>query len=100
MPQATRTSAIALLSCLALTIGTSAQADSSSDPACGARGQLLDHRVTLRLSAAELADLLTSSPSGQHLMRMAGAPACGVEVVYFRYRTIGGAGEPTLQAGH
>ena len=99
MPQATRTSAIALLSCLALTIGTSAQADSSCDPACGARGQLLDHRVTLRLSAAELSDLLTSSPSGQHLMRMAGAPACGVEVVYFRYRTIGGAGEPTTASG-
>jgi hypothetical protein len=99
MPQATRTAALALLSCLALTIGTSAQADSSCDPACGVRGQLLDHRVTSKLSAAELSDLLASSPSGQRLMRMAGAPACGVEVVYFRYRTIGGAGEPTTASG-
>jgi hypothetical protein len=30
---------------------------------------------------------------------MAGAPACGVDVVYFRYRTIGGAGEPATASG-
>ena len=99
MPQATRAAALALLSCVALTIGTSAEADSACDQTCRARGQLLDHRVTLRLGARELSDLLASSASGQRLMQMAGPPACGVQVVYFRYRTIGGAGEPATASG-
>ncbi|AFT88560.1 alpha/beta hydrolase family protein [Paraburkholderia phenoliruptrix] len=99
MPQPIRATALVLLSCVALTIGTRAQAGSNCDHACRARGQLLDHRVTLRLSAAALSDVLASSPSGQQLMQMAGAPVCGVQVVYFRYRTIGGAGEAATASG-
>ncbi|CAB3726760.1 alpha/beta hydrolase family protein [Paraburkholderia rhynchosiae] len=99
MPIAMRNAALALLSCLALSVGFSAHADSSCDEACRARGQLLDHRVTLRLSAAALSELLASSPSGQQLARLAGTPVCGVDIVYFRYRTIGGAGEPATASG-
>ncbi|MFL9938219.1 alpha/beta hydrolase family protein [Paraburkholderia graminis] len=99
MPQPTRIAALALLSCIALTAGSRAQADSSCDKACRARGQLLDHRVTSRLNAAALSKLLSSSPSGQQLMQMAGAPACGVQIVYYRYRTIGAAGEPATASG-
>ncbi|MEC5404215.1 alpha/beta hydrolase [Paraburkholderia sp. MPAMCS5] len=99
MSKAMRTAALALLSCMALGVGGSAYAGSSCDHACRARGRLLDHRVTVRLGAADLAKLLTASPSGQQLAQMAGAPACGVEIVYFRYRTMGGAGEAAIASG-
>jgi hypothetical protein len=103
MRVAMRSAALVLLTCFTLAAGADEQAgfgaDSDCDQGCKARGQLLDHRVTLQLSAAAFSKLLASNASGQQLVRIAGAPACSVEMVYFRYRTIGGAGEPTTASG-
>lgn len=63
------------------------------------RGQLLDQKTTLRLSAAALTGLLNTSDSGRQLLQIAGAPICDLEIVYFRYRTIGGAREATNASG-
>ncbi|RKE37858.1 prolyl oligopeptidase family protein [Paraburkholderia sp. BL23I1N1] len=99
MPVAMRNAALVLLTCLTLGTSVYAQAGSGCDKGCNTRGQLLNHRVTLRLSAAAFSKLLASNASGQQLAQIAGAPACGVEIVTFRYRTIGGAGEPTNASG-
>ncbi|MFM0198404.1 lipase family protein [Paraburkholderia fungorum] len=99
MPLAMRTAALMLLTCLALGASADVQAGSGCDEGCNTRGQLLDHRVTLRLSAAALSTLLASTASGRQLEQIAGVPACSVEIVTFRYRTIGGAGEPTNASG-
>ncbi|WP_458766681.1 alpha/beta hydrolase family protein [Cupriavidus basilensis] len=97
------------LTCLALSAGAYAQSASScSGGSCNNnsnynynsnRGQLLDHRTTLRLSEAALAGVLNASDSGRQLLQIAGTPACDLEIVYFRYRTIGGANEPTTASG-
>ncbi|CAG2127341.1 hypothetical protein LMG31506_00449 [Cupriavidus yeoncheonensis] len=80
---------IAALACLTLSAGAFAQS------VHGLRGQLLDQTTTLRVSAGALANLLGSSHAGRQLMRVAGTPACALEIVYFRYGTIGGANETT-----
>ncbi|MFM0095366.1 prolyl oligopeptidase family serine peptidase [Paraburkholderia nemoris] len=99
MPVAMRNAALVLLTCFTLGGSAYVQAGSGCDEGCKARGQLLEQRVTLRLSATAFAKLLASNASGQQLEQIAGAPACGVEIVTFRYRTIGGAGEPTTASG-
>jgi hypothetical protein len=99
MSVALRSAALGLLTCFTLGACVSAHRDASCDEGCRARGRLLDHRVTLRLSAAALANLLAQSTGGRQLAQIAGAPACGVEIVSFRYGTIGGAGEPTHASG-
>ncbi|WCM23849.1 alpha/beta hydrolase [Paraburkholderia bryophila] len=103
MRVAMRNAALGLL--IGFTLGVSgsvgAQAGSASacDTGCKARGQLLDHHVSLQLGAVAFAKMLASNASGQQLAQIAGKPACGVEIVTFRYRTIGGAGEPTQASG-
>ncbi|CAE6744035.1 alpha/beta hydrolase family protein [Paraburkholderia haematera] len=99
MPVAMRNAALVLLTCFTLGASAYVQAGSVCDEGCKARGQLLDHRVTLRLGAAAFSKLLASNASGQQLTQIAGAPACSVEIVSFRYRTIGGAGEPATASG-
>ncbi|WP_144140085.1 alpha/beta hydrolase family protein [Paraburkholderia sp. BCC1884] len=101
MPVTMRTATLGLLSCFTLSVGAVAFGGSGPDcnAGCNSRGQLLDHHVSLRLSASAFAKLLASSASLGQLAQIAGAPACGVEIVYFRYRTIGGAGEPTDASG-
>lgn len=96
MPVALRNAALAFLTCSMLSATVYGQDDSRCNAArCHPRGQLLDQRTTLRLSAAAFSKLLASTASGQQLAKVAGAPACNVEIVYLRYRTIGAAGEPT-----
>jgi hypothetical protein len=90
-----RNAARVLLSCLTLSASVDVQAGAGCDGGCNARGRLIDQRTTLRLGAAALTKLLSSSAGGRQLEQIAGAPVCGVEIVYLRYRTIGGAGEPT-----
>ncbi|HYS68372.1 MAG TPA: alpha/beta hydrolase [Paraburkholderia sp.] len=101
MPVAMRNAALGLLTCFTLGACVQVHAGAECGKGCNdnARGQLLDHHVTVKLGAAAFAKLLESNPSGRRLAQIAGAPACGVEVVYFRYRTIGGAGEPTTAGG-
>ncbi|MFM0168436.1 alpha/beta hydrolase family protein [Paraburkholderia sediminicola] len=96
---AIRNAALGLLACFALGACAGAPADSRCGEACNSRGQLLDHRVTSTLSAAAFSKLLASSAGGRRLAQIAGAPACDIEIVSFRYRTIGGAGEPTNASG-
>ncbi|MFM0140209.1 alpha/beta hydrolase [Caballeronia grimmiae] len=67
--------------------------------ACLHRGQVIEAKTTLRLDPDELSKILTSSATGRQLLQLAGAPRCGVGVVYYRYRTVGGAGEPTSSSG-
>jgi len=101
MAVAMRNAALGLLTCFMLGACVHVQAGAGCGKGCNdkTRGQLLDHHVTAKLSAAAFAKLLEANPSGRRLAQIAGAPACGVEVVYFRYRTIGGAGEPTTASG-
>ncbi|MFM0341744.1 alpha/beta hydrolase family protein [Paraburkholderia fungorum] len=95
MHMAIRNAALVLLSCFTLSASIHVQAGSGCGGGCNARGQLIDQHTTLRLSAAALTKLLSSSAGGRQLEQITGAPACGVEIVYLRYRTTGGAGEPT-----
>ncbi|MGF6769965.1 poly(3-hydroxybutyrate) depolymerase [Paraburkholderia sp. GAS199] len=99
MSAAVRSAALVLLTGFALGASVNVEADSRCDSACRGRGELLDQRVTLRLSAAAFAKLLASNASGQQLAQLAGTPVCGVDIVTYRYRTIGGAGEATTASG-
>ncbi|WP_454827110.1 alpha/beta hydrolase family protein [Paraburkholderia xenovorans] len=99
MSVAMRNAALGLLACITLNTSAAAQGGSGCHEACKARGQLIERHVTLMLSAPEFSTLLTSSAGGRQLARIAGAPTCGIEIVSFRYRTIGGAGESTNASG-
>ncbi|KDB06080.1 hypothetical protein LIG30_4468 [Burkholderia sp. lig30] len=90
-----RNASLSLLTCLTLCASVNVQAGSACDESeCASRGRLVEQQTTLRLSAAALTKLLDSSASGRQLEQIAGVPSCNVQIVYFRYRTIGGAGEP------
>lgn len=65
---------------------------------CFFRGQLVEQRTSLRLSAADFTKLLGTNATGQQLLQVAGTPRCDIEIKYFRYLTIGGAGEPTMSS--
>src|SRR6202011_1961814 len=73
MPVAIRNAALVLLTCFTLGGSAYVQAGSGCDEGCKARGQLLEQRVTLRLSAAAFSKLLASNASGQQLAQIAGA---------------------------
>jgi len=94
-----RNSGAALLTSFVLSVSVGVHAEDGpacNGASCGFRGQLVDQQTTLRLTASALATVLGSTTTGQQLMQIAGTPACNLEVVYYRYRTIGGAGEPTI----
>lgn len=99
MSLAMRNALLGLLTCCMSGAAVAAEAAAGCNEACNARGQLLDHQVTLTLTAPALSALLASSAGGRYLARIAGAPMCGVEIVSFRYRTIGGASEPARTSG-
>lgn len=42
--------------------------------------------------------LLKSSDAGRELLHVSGPPACNLEIVYYRYRTVGGNGEPAISS--
>jgi hypothetical protein len=67
----------------------------------GNRGALLQNPAPrlVSLSAAELTAKLQADSTGQGLLAVAGAPACGVDVQYIQYATVGGAGEKTTSSG-
>ena len=50
-------------------------------------------------TAAGLSAKLDSSTAGQGLKQIAGTPACGVDVRYMQYGTVGCAGEATDASG-
>ncbi len=65
-------------------------------PARGALMQSPPARIT-SMTAADFTALLTAkSPS---LLQLAGTPACGVDVQYIKYGTVGGANEATDASG-
>ena len=51
------------------------------------------------LNAAALAALLGATASGTQLLTLTGAPACGVDVYYVKFWTLGAANEPTESSG-
>jgi hypothetical protein len=72
-----------------------------------ARGTLVEDpplRI-VSLSASALSAQLSASASGQELLQLAGAPACGVDVYYMKYWTVapappgGGTAAPTEVSG-
>ena len=66
-----------------------------------ARGALMQNpppRVS-SLTAAGFTTSLQASATGQGLLQLAGTPACGVDVQYMKYGTVGGAGEATNASG-
>lgn len=67
----------------------------------GTRGALLQNPAPriVSLSAAELTGKLQASSTGQGLLAVAGTPACGVDVQYIQYYTVGGAGEKATASG-
>ena len=70
-------------------------------PGAGGRGTLLQSPAprVASLKAGELNAQLMASAEGQQLLQLAGAPACGVDVYYLQYHTVGGAGEATTASG-
>ncbi len=69
-----------------------------SAPARGVLMQTPPPRIT-SLSAADFTASLQASASGQGLLQWAGAPACGIDVQYIKYGTVGGANEVTNASG-
>lgn len=65
------------------------------------RGQLMQSppAVIYSLTAASFTSSLNAKPSGQSLLQLTGAPACGVDIHYIKYGTVGGAGERTDASG-
>ncbi len=66
-----------------------------------ARATLVDN-PPLRVASANAAAFnaqLTSTPSGQQLLQLAGTPACGVDFYYIKYWTIGPDNSPQLASG-
>lgn len=65
------------------------------------RGALLSTppSTVVQFDAAGMTQYLGASTSGQSLMAVAGAPACGVSVYEFEYATVGGANETTNATG-
>jgi hypothetical protein len=51
------------------------------------------------LDAKTLTDELNQSATGQNLLALAGAPACGVDVYYTEYWTVGARGEAATATG-
>ncbi|WP_410211126.1 alpha/beta hydrolase family protein [Aquirhabdus sp.] len=51
------------------------------------------------MSAAQLANTLNASSSGQQILKVAGNPVCGVDFNYIKYNTIGAANESTTASG-
>lgn len=66
-----------------------------------ARGQLMQSppATIYSLTAASFTASLNAKPSGQSLLQLTGAPACGVDIHYIKYGTVGGAGEKTDASG-
>jgi hypothetical protein len=51
------------------------------------------------LNAAALQAQLGATATGAELLQLAGTPACGVDVYYVKFWTLGGAGETTQSSG-
>jgi len=51
------------------------------------------------LTAASFTTSLNAKASGQSLLQLTGAPVCGVDILYIKYGTVGGAGEKTDASG-
>lgn len=99
MQGAMRNVGLAMLTLLLSSACTMVQAGSTcSGASCVSRGQLIEQRTSLRLSARDFTKLLSTSATGQQLLQIAGTPRCDIEIKYFRYRTTGGAGEPTVSS--
>jgi len=66
-----------------------------------ARGQLMQSppATIYSLTAASFTGSLNAKASGQSLLQLTGAPACGVDIQYIKYGTVGGAGEQTDASG-
>ncbi len=69
-----------------------------ANPARGSLIQTPPPRIT-SMTAADFNAKLQASASGMGLLQLAGAPACGVDVQYIQYGTVGGAGEATNASG-
>lgn len=81
---------------------TSSPPSTPPAPPAPTRGQLIQSPPSTvgSLSAPFLAGLLQSNgAAGQGLLQLAGTPACGFEVRYLQYRTVGGRGEPATASG-
>lgn len=94
-----RNAGLALLTFYLSSASVLVQAGSACNGAnCSSRGQLIEQRTTLRLSANDFTKLLAANATGQQLLQVAGMPRCDIEIRYFRYATVGGAGEPTMSS--
>src|SRR3979490_2945550 len=94
-----RIGAVAALLVLAA-CGTDSQT-STIDNSSTARGTLVAN-PPLRIASLDAATLnaeLMASSSGQQLLLVAGAPACGVDFNYFHYWTVGGMNETATASG-
>jgi len=88
--------AVTLVACGGSDMGAPSVHDTS-----GARGSLV-YNPPLRITgmdAAEFTARLQGSASGQGLLKVTGAPRCGVLFHYIEYGTVGGAAEPTTASG-
>ncbi len=89
MPKTKQFAVLAVLSGCLLSAHLPAQTLAST------HGQMLDRQAPLHLGSAAFTALLKSSSSGQQLLQLAGTPVCDINVYYYRYLTLGGAGELT-----
>jgi hypothetical protein len=90
----------ALTSCALVACGGNGSAGADVDDS-GARGSLIQSppvRVA-SLTAADLAATLQGDPLGQQLLQVSGPPACGIDLHYIQYGTVGGKGEQTSASG-
>lgn len=94
----------ALLAAVTLGLGGCGGSDSSSGGTVAKSNSpgTLINTPPLRvasLSAADFAGLLGQSASGTQLLKLAGTPACGIDIYYLNFWTTGGAGEAATASG-
>jgi Prolyl oligopeptidase family len=85
----------------ALLSGCGSDSATATTATSNARGTLIQDpplRIA-SLSAADFAQQLGATATGQQLLALAGKPACGVDVYYFQYWTAGAIGEPATASG-
>lgn len=89
------------LSAFLCACGNSGTSTTNTPPAVASPGALV-YSSPLRvasLSASDFAAQLGATASGAQLLQIAGTPACGIDVHYLQYGTLGGAGEATTASG-
>jgi acetyl esterase/lipase len=90
----------ALAACVLTACGGNGSGGATTDTS-GTRGSLIQNPPlrNASLTKDDLTATLLAANGGAQLIQIAGTPACGIDVYYIQYGTVGGKQEPTTASG-